>query len=243
MAVAEQRGELGESRSGVSAAWFAPKGAVAWVVIAHGAGAGIDHPFLAGFCRAMADEGIAAARFNFHYMNSGRRSPDPEASLRAAWNEAFDGVRAMARGAPVLAGGKSLGGRIASMCVADGMDAAGLVFLGYPLHPPGKPDRLRADHLQRIEVPMLFLQGTRDPFAKPELLEKVIKKLGDRATFEPVEGGDHSFRVRGAKADDGEIGASLAAIAAPFVRRVAGGSGGLEKRRRASGRPPSRGDG
>jgi predicted alpha/beta-hydrolase family hydrolase len=223
MAVAEQRGDLGESRSAVSAAWIAPKGSVAWVVVAHGAGAGMDHPFLVGFCRAMADEGIAAARFDFHYMNAGRRSPDPEASLRAAWNEAFDGVRAMAGGLPILAGGKSLGGRIASMCVADGMEASGLVFLGYPLHPPGKPDRLRADHLRRIEVPMLFLQGTRDPFAKPELLEKVVNKLGDRATLERVEDGDHSFRVRGTKADDREIGASLAAVAAPFVRRVAEG--------------------
>lgn len=223
MAVAEQRGELGESRSAVSAAWIAPKDALAWLVIAHGAGAGMDHPFLAGFCRAMAGEGIAAARFDFQYMNAGRRSPDPEASLRAAWNEAFDGVREMAGRLPVLAGGKSLGGRIASMCVADGMGAAGLVFLGYPLHPPGKPDRLRADHLQRIEVPMLFLQGTRDPFAKPELLENVVGGLGDRATLERVEGGDHSFRVRGTKADDREIGASLAAVAAPFVRRVAEG--------------------
>jgi predicted alpha/beta-hydrolase family hydrolase len=223
MAVAEQRGELGESRSGVSAAWIAPKGATAWVVVAHGAGAGMDHPFLVGFCRAIADEGIAAARFNFHYANAGRRSPDKEASLRAAWNEAFDGVRSMADDLPVFAGGKSLGGRIASMCVADGMEAAGLVFLGYPLHPPGKPDRLRADHLQRIEVPMLFLQGTRDPFAKPELLDRVIGKLGDRATLERVEGGDHSFRVRGTKADDRDIGASLAALAAPFVRRIADG--------------------
>ena len=224
MAVAEQKGTLGESRSAVSAAWIAPKGAVAWIVVAHGAGAGMDHPFLVGFCRAMADEGIGAARFNFHYMNAGRRSPDPEGSLRAAWNEAFDGVTAMAGGRPVLVGGKSLGGRIASMCVADGMEAAGLVFLGYPLHPPGKPDRLRADHLARIEVPMLFLQGTRDPFAKPELLDEVIERLGDRAMLERVEGGDHSFRVRGVKADDREIGASLAAVAAPFVRRVADGA-------------------
>jgi predicted alpha/beta-hydrolase family hydrolase len=220
MAVAEQRGQLGESRSAVSAAWIVPKGAAAWIVIAHGAGGGMDHPFIVGFCRAMADEGIAAARFNFHYMDAGRRSPDPEASLRAAWNEAFDGVRAMAGDARVLVGGKSLGGRIASICVADGMAAAGLVFLGYPLHPPGKPDRLRADHLARIPVPMLYLQGTKDPFAKPELLEKVVAKLGDRATLDRIEGGNHSFRVRGEKADDREVGASLAAVAAPFVRRV-----------------------
>jgi uncharacterized protein len=222
MAVRERRGGLGESRSAVSAAWIAPKEAAAWIVIAHGAGAGMEHPFIAGFCRAMADDGIAAARFNFHYMNAGRRSPDPEVSLRAAWNEAFEGVRAMAGDVPVFVGGKSLGGRIASMCVADGMPAAGLVFLGYPLHPPGKPDRLRADHLQRIQVPMLFLQGTRDAFAKPELLDRVVASLGDRAMLERIEDGDHSFRVRGAKADDGEIGASLAGLAAPFVRRVAG---------------------
>jgi uncharacterized protein len=98
------------------------------------------------------------------------------------------------------------------------------VFLGYPLHPPGKPERLRADHLERISVPMLFLQGTRDPFARTELLEGVLERLGDRATLVPVEGGDHSFRVRGQKADDGEIGAALAGSAAPFVRGLAEGS-------------------
>jgi uncharacterized protein len=106
--------------------------------------------------------------------------------------------------------------------VADGMAAAGLVFLGYPLHAPGKTEKLRADHLERIRVPMLFLQGTRDPFADTDLLKKVLSKLGDRAVLEPVEGGDHSFRVRGVKADDREIGAALAGAAAPFVRRVAG---------------------
>ena len=218
----EVRGTLGESRSAVSAAWFAPADPVAWLVVAHGAGAGMDHPFVVGFCRAMAEYGVATARFNFFYMNSGRRSPDPEPSLRAAWQEAFSGVTAMAGGLPVLAGGKSLGGRIASMQVADGMPAKGLVFLGYPLHSPAKPERLRADHLERIEVPMLFLQGTRDPFAQPERLASVLEGLGDRATLVPIEGGDHSFNVRGVKADAREVGAGLAEHAGPFVRRVAG---------------------
>jgi predicted alpha/beta-hydrolase family hydrolase len=108
------------------------------------------------------------------------------------------------------------------MCVADGMPAAGLVFLGYPLHPPGRTDRLRAEHLGGIEVPMLFLQGTRDPFARPDLLAGVLAGLGDRATLVSIEGGDHSFRVRGQRADDRAIGAALAGEAAPFVRRVAG---------------------
>jgi uncharacterized protein len=222
MSAPEVRGSLAEGRSAVSAVWIAPPEPIAWLVVGHGAGAGMDHPFLAGFCRAMEDHGVATARFDFHYMSSGRRSPDPEASLRAAWNEAFTGVRAMAGGAPVLVGGKSLGGRIASMCVADGMPAAGLVFLGYPLHPPGKPERLRAEHLERIEVPMLFLQGTRDPFAQREVLEPVLTRLGERATYVPIEGGDHSFNVRGVKADAREIGAGLAEHAGPFVRRVAG---------------------
>jgi uncharacterized protein len=223
VSVSEQRGTLGESRSAVSAAWLAPPDAIAWLVLAHGAGAGMDHPFMTGFGRAMAGEGIATARFNFHYMNAGRRSPDAEPALRAAWTEAFDGVRALAGGLPVLVGGKSLGGRIASMCVADGMPAAGLVFLGYPLHPPGKTDRLRADHLSRIEVPMLFLHGTGDAFAKPDLLARVVRDLGDRATLEQIEGGDHSFNVRGAKRDPGDVGASLAPAAAAFVRRVVEG--------------------
>lgn len=218
----EERGSLGESRSAVSAAWIVPEDAVAWLVVAHGAGAGMDHPFVVGFCRAMAGHGVATARFNFFYMNAGRRSPDPEPYLRAAWTEAFGGVEAMAGGLPVLAGGKSLGGRIASMQVADGMRAAGLVFLGYPLHPPGKPERLRAEHLERIRVPMLFLQGTRDPFAQPELLRGVLDELGERGSYVPIEGGDHSFNVRGEKADARDVGAGLAEHAGPFVRRVAG---------------------
>jgi predicted alpha/beta-hydrolase family hydrolase len=222
MTTPEQRGSLGESRSAVSASWIAPPEAVAWLVVAHGAGAGMDHPFIAGFCRAMADERVATARFNFHYMNAGRRSPDPEPALRAAWEEAFAGVAAMAGDLPVLSGGKSLGGRIASMCVADGMQAAGLVFLGYPLHPPGKPERIRDEHLYRIQVPMLFLQGTRDPFAQETLLAGVAGRLGKRAELRAIEGGDHSFNVRGTKRDPREVGASLAELAGPFVRRVAG---------------------
>jgi predicted alpha/beta-hydrolase family hydrolase len=222
MDVPEVRGGLGEKGSAVSAVWIVPPDPVAWLAVGHGAGAGMDHPFLVGFCRAMAGCGVATVRFNFHYMNAGRRSPDPEPSLRGAWQVAFDGATAMAGGLPVLAGGKSLGGRIGSMCVADGMRAAGLVFLGYPLHPPGKPDRLRAGHLERIEVPMLFLQGTRDPFAQPELLGPVLEALGDRALYVPIEGGDHSFNVRGEKADPRAVGAGLAEHAGPFVRRVAG---------------------
>jgi uncharacterized protein len=221
MASPEVRGTIDVAGANVSTAWISPKGSIATLVLAHGAGAGMDHPFMAGFSRAMAEALVSTFRFNFPYIERGRRSPDPERVLREAWLTAFAEAGSLAVGGAVLAGGKSLGGRIASMCVADGMPAAGLVFLGYPLHPPGKPERIRDEHLYRITVPMLFLQGTKDPFASPALLAKVVRKLGDRATLVPVEGGGHSFGIRGTKADEREIGATLAGSAAPFVRRVA----------------------
>lgn len=223
MAVPEERIEIEHSRGSVSGMFAGPGGAPGVLVVAHGAGGNMHGPFLVGFTRAMNEAGVATLRFNFRYSEQGRRSPDAEGTLRDVWLAAFDAATARAAGAPVFAGGKSLGGRIASMCVADGMPAAGLVFLGYPLHPPGRPERLRDAHLGRIEVPMLFLQGTADPFARWDLLEAVVGKLGDRARLHAIEGGDHSFRVRGARADDRSIGADLAAVAAPFVQEVAAG--------------------
>ena len=221
MASPEVRSTIDVGGAIVSTAWIAPTGSVATLVLAHGAGAGMDHPFMAGFSRAIAKAGVSTLRFNFPYAERGKRSPDPERVLRDAWLAAFAEASSKGSGRGVLAGGKSLGGRIASMCVADGMAASGLVFLGYPLHPPGKPDRIRDEQLYRITVPMLFLQGTKDPFATPALLAKVVRKLGALATLEPVEGAGHSFKVGGTKADDREIGAALAERAAPFIRRVA----------------------
>lgn len=237
MAAPEVRGELEAAGASVRTKWIAPTDPLATLVVAHGAGAGMDHPFLVGFCRAMGEAGVATLRFNFPYLERGRRSPDPERVLRETWLAAFAAASARSGGGAVLAGGKSLGGRIASMCVADGMAAAGLVFLGYPLHPPGRHDRIRDEHLYRITVPMLFLQGTNDPFAARDLLAGVVRKLGDRATLHPVDGGDHSFRIRGAKADDREIGASLAGPAASFVRRVAAAGRGPKRDVARRGRP------
>jgi predicted alpha/beta-hydrolase family hydrolase len=203
----------------VSAKDARPRSPSATIVVAHGAGAGMDHPFISGFARACVDEGLATLRFNFPYIESGRRSPDTEAVLRDAWRAVFDVASTRSRGRPVWASGKSLGGRIASMCAADGeIRPAGLVFLGYPLHPPGKPERARDEHLSGIEVPMLFLQGTTDPFASPDLLRRLVAKLGDRATLVPFEGAGHSFEVRGRKRDPREIGASLAPHAAAYIR-------------------------
>jgi hypothetical protein len=158
-------------------------------------------------------------RFNFPYIEVGRRSPDTEGVLRDAWRAAFDAASARRKTEPVWVSGKSLGGRIASMAAADGkIDPAGLVFLGYPLHPPGKPERIRDEHLYRVNAPMLFLQGTSDPFASPELLGRVVERLGDRAELVPFEGGGHSFEVRGRKRDPREVGGSLAPHAATFIR-------------------------
>ena len=219
MATPEEPLSLETSKGPVSAIYARPRAPLATIVVAHGAGAGMDHPFLVGFARACLEEGLATMRFNFPYLEAGRRSPDTEGVLRDAWRAAFEAASARTKAEPVWVSGKSLGGRIASMCAADGeIDPAGLVFLGYPLHPPGKPERIRDEHLYRVEAPMLFLQGTSDPFATPALLRRVVQKLGDRATLVPFEGGGHSFEVRGKKRDPREVGASLAAPAAAFIR-------------------------
>jgi predicted alpha/beta-hydrolase family hydrolase len=178
----------------------------------------MDHPFLVGFTAAMNEADVTTMRFNFPYLEAGRRSPDTPAAAVTAWRAALDTATARAGAAPVIAGGKSYGGRMASVAVAEGMPAAGLVFLGYPLHPPGKPERIRDEHLYGIRVPMLFVQGTGDAFAQPDLLGGVVQKLGRRATLHQVDGGDHSFNVRGRKRPPGEVGASLAAVVAPFVK-------------------------
>ncbi|MGH2653026.1 MAG: alpha/beta hydrolase family protein [Actinomycetota bacterium] len=186
------------------------------LVLGHGAGGDLRAALLGGFAAALAGHGVGCLRFNFLYSERGRRGPDREPLLREAWRAAFD--RGAELGRPTWAGGKSMGGRIASMMVADGsLPAAGLVFVGYPLHPPGKPERIRDAHLPDLDAPMLFLQGTADPFARLDLLEGVLERLGDRATLHRVEGGDHSFRVRGQGRDDAGRGAELAAVAARFI--------------------------
>ena len=186
------------------------------VVCAHGAGNDMRNASLMGFAEGLADEKIACLRFNFPYKERGSKAPDPPHVLLDAWRAAF--VEAREIGEAVWVSGKSMGGRIGSMAVAEGMPAAGLVFLGYPLHPPGKPDRIRDAHLDDVRVPMLFIQGTQDSFARWDLLEGVVKRLADRAVLHPIEGGDHSFRVRGRPRDDRGTGRELAGIAAPFIR-------------------------
>jgi predicted alpha/beta-hydrolase family hydrolase len=210
-----KRLKLRVGEQSMSAAFHPGDGPV--LVLAHGAGGDMEGPFLVGAAKALAEAGVGCLRFNFLYRERGRRAPDREPALREAWAAAF--ARAVELGDPVWAGGKSLGGRIASMMAADGsIEPAGLIFFGYPLHPPGKPERIRDAHLADIRVPMLFIQGTADAFATPELLAGVLKKLGKQATHHPVEGGDHSFRVRGTPKDDEGTGRRLAGVAATFIR-------------------------
>jgi uncharacterized protein len=217
----EERLRFDAAGTEVTGAFARPRAAIATLVVAHGAGGGMDSAFLTGFTGAMNGAGVATLRFSFPYAERGRKAPDPEATLRSAWAAAFATAIGRAARLPMFAGGKSLGGRIASMCVADGaIEARGLIFLGYPLHPPGRPERVRDEHLYRVEVPMLFLQGTKDPFARQDVLEPVIGRLGRRAEYVAIDGADHSFRVRGAGRDDGATGASLAEPASAFVRRL-----------------------
>jgi predicted alpha/beta-hydrolase family hydrolase len=203
----------------VSGVYARPENPFSTLVVAHGAGAGMEHPFLQGFTRALNDDGVATLRFNFPYREAGRKFPDRPPVAIAAWRAAMDAARAAAsNGGPVWAAGKSFGGRMASMAVADGMRDTGLVYLGYPLHPPGKPEKLRDEHLYGLELPMLFMQGTRDTFATAELLEGVVARIGQTAILEWCEGGDHSFAVAGKKRSAEEVGASLASTVAAFMR-------------------------
>ena len=214
----------------VSGVYSRPADAAATIVVAHGAGAGMEHPFMSGFTRAMHDLGYATLRFNFPYREAKRRFPDRPPVAIATWRAALAAAAERAGGAdagagePIWASGKSFGGRMASMAVADGMPAAGLIHLGYPLHPPGRPEKARDEHLPAITVPMLFLQGRNDPFAIPnEQLDEVVARIGPTATLDWIEEANHSFEVKGRKRPAAEIGASLAPRAAAFMAAHAAG--------------------
>ena len=175
----------------------APPGAHALFVLAHGAGAGMRHPFLEKISALLGERGVATYRYEFLYMEKRSGRPDPPAVAEARVREAVIDAALVAPGLPVFAGGKSFGGRMTSQAQAHEPlpGVHGLAFLGFPLHPPGRPGTSRAEHLSDVKVPMLFLQGTRDEFAGLELLRPIVKKLGTSVTLHIVEGGDHSFKV------------------------------------------------
>jgi uncharacterized protein len=183
--------------------YAAPAGADVSLILGHGAGAGQNSTFMVNFAAALASRGIETITFNFAYTEAGRRVPDRNDRLEAAWRRMIAAYRNGELGtrARLAIGGKSMGGRIASQVAAGEDDGAGdgiagLVFLGYPLHPPGRPDKLRSAHLPRIRAPMLFVQGSRDTFGTPEELAPILKTLQAPAELCVVEDGDHSFKVR-----------------------------------------------
>ncbi|HEY2228808.1 MAG TPA: alpha/beta fold hydrolase [Xanthobacteraceae bacterium] len=167
------------------------------LILGHGAGAGQSSTFMVDIATGLAARGIDTVTFNFLYTEQGRRLPDPKVKLEACYRAVIETVARRNNGrGPLAIGGKSMGGRIASQVAAgDALDVTGLVFLGYPLHPPGKPDQLRDKHLSDIKAPMLFMQGARDAFGTPEELRPIIKKLKVPVALYTVAGGDHSFKV------------------------------------------------
>lgn len=165
------------------------------VALGHGAGGNRHTPMLLALAEALAASGRAALLYNFPYAERGRRRPDPPGELEAASRAAARLAREASGATRLVTGGRSMGGRIASQVAAAGDPADALVFLGYPLHPPGQPARRRGDHLARVRSPMLFVQGTRDAFAREDLLLATLEGLGPRASLARIEAADHSFRV------------------------------------------------
>ena len=218
----------------VSALAVRPAGARCLLVLAHGAGAGMRHPFMETLAAELGAAGVATLRYQFPYMEQRRHIPDRPGVLTATVRAAVQAARKAYPDLPLLAGGKSLGARMTSTAAAEEPFVAagstrarypggvrGLVFFGFPLHAPGKPGTKRADHLAKVTVPMLFLEGTRDAFADLKLLRPVVKKLGRKATLHIVETADHSFHVlKSAGRSDAEVLRELAQTVAEWAKGI-----------------------
>ena len=215
----------GESGIRVSGILTMPPRARACYVVAHGAGAGMNHPFMAAVAEGLAARGIATLRYQFPYMERGSKRPDTPAMAHATVRAAVDAATRLKSKLPLIAGGKSFGGRMTSQAQASApLPCAGLVFLGFPLHPAGRPSSDRAKHLFEIKIPMLFLQGTRDTLAELSELKPVCKKLGKLATLKLFEDADHSFHVpaRSGRKDAEVLGGVLDTLAAWIGDVIAG---------------------
>ena len=212
----ERRVTVGERVGEVSALLLKPEGARLLYVLAHGAGAGMRHSFLESMAGRLAERGIATLRYQFPYMERRARRPDPPAVAEATVRAAVEEAARAAPGVPLIAGGKSFGGRMTSSAQASAPlpGVRGLVFLGFPLHAPGRPGDERAEHLSQVHIPMLFLQGTRDDFADLKLLQPLVQRLGALATLHLIEDGDHSFKVlkRSGRTDTDVMAALVDAI-------------------------------
>ena len=233
----------GEGHPPVSGIVVEAADAAALLVLGHGAGAPMTHPFMERLAAALAAEGISTLRYNFAYMEAGRKRPDYIRKLLAVVRSALGAGRECAAGLPLLAGGKSMGGRMTSTLVAEGVSAGesaapgqlagaapdalrGLVFFGFPLHAPGRRESVRGDHLADVPCPMLFHQGTRDRLADLDLLRPLLERIGPRATLHVVEGGDHSLGMlkRSGRTQD-EVLAEVARITRRWADGVLAGTG------------------
>jgi hypothetical protein len=213
--------EAAPGRGEVSALLDRPRGARALYVLGHGAGAGMRHAFMEDIVTRLAARGVASFRYQFPYMERGGGGPDAPKVLISTVRAAITCARRATRGLPLLAGGKSMGGRITSMAEAEEpLGVVGLAYLGYPLYPPGRPGTARAAHLAGIGVPQLYVQGTRDKLADLDQLRPVVAKLRG-ARIHIVEGGDHSFHVlkRSGRTDEEALDEVAGAVAA-FVERL-----------------------
>ncbi len=214
---AELRFQASRSAGQVSALLDRPMEARWLLVLGHGAGAGMRHSFMEAIAGALNARGIATFRYQFAYMEKRLRRPDPQPVLLATVRSALAAAHAAAGDLPLLAGGKSMGGRMTSLAASEGglEGVRGLVFFGFPLHPPGSPGTSRAEHLARVTTPMLFLQGTRDTLADLALLRPIVEGLGPKATLHVMDGADHSFAMlkrsgRSAREVIDELGGTVA---------------------------------
>ena len=206
--------EIGET----SGLYIRPPKAKFLLVLAHGAGAGMEHSFMENLAQELARNKVATFRFNFAYMHAGKKIPDRPKKALPAISAAIAQAKKMARGIPILIGGKSFGGRMSSQLAANEVlsNVEGIIYFGFPLHAIGKPGIDRAAHLSEIKQPQLFLQGTRDTMAEVSLIKKVCKKL-KKAKLELIDGGDHSFKMlKSSGVSHEEVISRIAKIAAEF---------------------------
>lgn len=219
----EEAGRLPVPEVGdVACLTLVPPDPSAVLVLAHGAGAGMTHPFMQDLATALASRGVATVRYQFPYLDRGGRRPDPPPVLMATVEAAVEAAARRFVQTPVFAGGKSMGGRMSSQASARGLPIQGLVFFGFPLHPAGQPGTSRAAHLHRVSIPMLFLQGERDRLADLALLMPVIHELGALGTLEVIADADHGFHVpKRSGQTDAEVIALLGERAAGWMARVA----------------------
>lgn len=214
-----------ENAGDVSAILVRPPKAESLLVLAHGAGAGMNHPFMQSLATELAAVRVATLRFQFPYMEQQRKIPDRPPVLTATVVAAVAAAAKAAPSIPLFAGGKSLGGRMTSLAAAErGLnDVRGLIFFGFPLHPPGQPGTKRAGHLHEVKLPMLLLQGTRDKLADLNLLRPICAGLGSRATLHVIDTADHSFHVlKSTGKSDEQVLRELAQTVATWTRKLSG---------------------